>query len=331
MKTLRILASFLLLLAFACKDEGGTKRYLPKSIGPINSLVVVMDDQLWKGEVGDKVREHFAASTLGLTWDEPIFSINHFPPKAFSGTTRKSRSVLYVQKDTLDIGHLKTDMYATPQKVAVVKGRTNEEIMANLDREAADMVAAFRNLELKESQKRFLKSLNKEGVLEATFGISMDVPSIYNVGRQEDNFVWLFRNVPEGHLNIIAYTMPEDAFKNDSTFVKDIVRMRDSIGETYIPGTDIPGKITHMRTEPAFAPHVFPAQIGDKKAAEVRGLWDIKNYRMAGPFLSYLINDSKNNRKMVVEGFTFAPATAKRDYMFELEAILKTIQFNKGK
>jgi hypothetical protein len=50
---------------------------------------------------------------------------------------------------------------------------------------------------------------------------------------------------------------------------------------------------------------------------------------MAGPFLTYIVNDKENNRKMVVEGFTFAPATEKRDYMFELEAIMKTLRFNK--
>ena len=331
MKLLRTLIFTVLLVAFSCKEEGDKKKYLPKSVGPINSLVVVMDDQLWKGEVGDKVREHFAASVMGLTWDEPIFTINHFPPKAFTGTIRKSRSVLYVEKDTLDLGHIKKDLYATPQKVGVIKGRSNEEIIANIDEEAAGMVAAFRKLELTESQNRFRKSLNKEGVLEDKFSISMDVPSIYIVGRQEDNFVWLFRNVQEGNLNIIAYTMPGDAFQNDSTLVKDIVRMRDSIGETYIPGTDVPGKKTYMRTEPAFAPHIFSTEIAAKKAIEVRGLWDIKNYAMAGPFLNFIIDDPENDRKVVIEGFTFAPATAKRDYMFELEAILKTIKFNKKK
>ncbi|MGB5662028.1 DUF4837 family protein, partial [Eudoraea sp.] len=54
----------------------------------------------------------------------------------------------------------------------------------------------------------------------------------------------------------------------------------------------------------------------------------IQNYPMAGPFLTYIINDKANNRKLILEGFTFAPATNKRDYMFELEAILKTVQFN---
>ena len=47
---------------------------------------------------------------------------------------------------------------------------------------------------------------------------------------------------------------------------------------------------------------------------------------MAGPFLSYSVLDKDNNRMIVVEGFTFAPAINKRDYMFELEAILRTFK-----
>ncbi len=331
MKLVRTLVFAFVLVIFSCKGDGSKQRYLPASIGPINSLVVVMDDELWKGEVGDKVREHFAAPKIGLTWDEPLFSINHFPPKSFHGTTRQSRSILYVQKDSLDLAHLKTDMYAMPQKVGVIKGRTNDELMTNLDKKAPKMVAAFKKLEIDESQKRFLKSLNKEKVFEEKLNISMDVPSVYSVGRKEDNFVWMFRDTQHGHMNIVAYTMPENAFQNDSTFVKDIVRMRDSIGALYLPGADIPGKVTHMRTEPAFAPHVFLAKIAGREASEVIGLWDIKNYAMAGPFLTYIVDDPDNNRKIVIEGFTFAPATAKRDYMFELEAILKTLRFTEKK
>ncbi len=318
---------FLFITLYACK-EGERKSYLPASIGPINSLAVVMDDNLWKGEVGDKVREHFAAPVLALTLNEPKFSINHFPPKSFTGTTRSSRSVLYVMKDTLDLAHIKTDLYATPQKIGVIKGRNNQELMENIEAKAAEMIQTFKAVEIDEKQKRFLKSLNKEGVFEKNFGISIDIPSVYKVGRQEDNFVWLDRQIPKGTANIVAYSMPADYFKSDSTLVRDIVSMRDSIGKSYIPGPDNPGKITHMRTEPAFAPHVFATEVAGKKAVEVRGLWDIKNYPMAGPFLTYIINDKEHNRKMVVEGFVFAPAAEKRDDMFELEAILKTIKFD---
>ncbi|MGB5369059.1 MAG: DUF4837 family protein [Flavobacteriaceae bacterium] len=325
MKISRTLFAFILFISISCK-EGSKQSYLPGSFGPINVLAVVMENDLWLGGVGDRVREYFAAPALGLTLDEPLFSINHFPPKSFTGTTRSSRSILYVQLDTLDIAHIKSDVYATPQKVGVIKGRTEEEIIQNIDKIAGEMIVSFKEQEIQESQKRFLKSLNKEGVLEARFNVSMSIPSIYKVGRQESNFVWIDRQIQKGTMNIIAYTVPWSTSNNDTTLVRDIVKMRDSIGQLYIPGPDVPNKITYMRTEPAFAPHVFSIEVSGNKAYEVRGIWDIANYPMAGPFLTYIIDDPEQNRKMVIEGFTFAPATEKRDYMFELEAILKTIK-----
>lgn len=318
-----VLLTFLFL---SCK-EGNTERYLPGSIGAINSVTVVIENDLWKGAVGDKIREHFASPAIGLTWDEPIFTLNQVPKKSFTGAIRNTRSVIYVELDTANVAGIKTDMYARPQRVAVIKGTTEGEIIENISEKAQGIIDVFQALELKETQTRFLKSLNKEKALTEKFNVKLNVPSIYKVGRQEDNFVWIDRQIPKGHANIIAYEMPGTSFSNDSTLVNDIVRMRDSIGERYIPGPDVLGKVTHMRTEPAFAPSVFETEIAGKKAYEVRGIWDVKNDYMAGPFLTYIIDDKANNRKLVLEGFTYAPATNKRDDMFQLEAILKTVSF----
>lgn len=318
--------SFLTLL-ISC-GETTKQDYLPDSIGAVNTLTVVIDNELWKSEVGDKIRESFAAPVLGLTWDEALFSITQIPPQVFSGAVRNTRSVLFVMKDSLDIAHIKTNMYAKPQKVGVIKGRNKAEIISNIDSKKEEFVSVFKAEELKQAQKRFLKSLNKEKALEQHLGISLDIPSVYKVGREEDNFVWIDRQIQKGTMNIIAYSVPWDSFKNDSTFVEDIVKMRDSIGKLFIPGEDIPGKENHMVTEKAFSPYIFPAEVSGRKAAEARGVWEMSEYPMAGPFLTYIINDKPNNRKLILEGFTFAPATKKRDYMFELEAIIKTVRFN---
>jgi len=326
MKKLGVLILFFTVL-ISCKEDKN-KSYLPSSTGAINSVAVVIDNQLWKGKVGDKIREYFAAPAVGLTMDEPIFSINQIPPAVFTGTIRNMRAVLFVEKDSLNLGHLKSDMYATPQKIGVIKGRTEDEIIANIDSKAQQIIASFKNLEIKEAQKRFNRSVSKDPILKEKFGISLTIPSAFKVGRQEDNFVWWDTHIPKGTMNLIAYEMPGNSFSNDSTFVRDIVQMRDSMGSRYVPGPDIPGKITHMRTDPAFAPHIFATEIGDKKAVEVRGIWDIKNYPMAGSFLTYIINDKDNDRKIVLEGFVFAPSSNKRDYMFELEAIMRTIRYN---
>lgn len=330
MKKIGTLLLLTLTIFISC-EEKQKKTYLPESIGAINSLAVVMDNELWEGKVGDQVRQHFAAPVLGLTWEEPLFNINQMPAKVFSGSILQTHSVLFVAKDTLSLAHIKNNVYATPQKIGVIKGTTDEEIIDNLNAKADEIIKAFKSVEIQESQKRFLKSLSKEGALKEKLGVTLSLPSIYKVGKQENNFIWIDRQIQKGSMNIIAYDIPNDYFKSDSTFVKDIVAMRDSIGKQYIPGPDVPGKVTHMMTEKAFAPYVFPVEVAGRKAAEVRGIWEINGYPMAGPFLTYIINDDQNNRKVVVEGFVFAPATEKRDNMFQLEAILKTIKFEDTK
>ena len=65
--------------------------------------------------------------------------------------------------------------------------------------------------------------------------------------------------------------------------------------------------------------------MGDLPCYATFGKWEVLNDFMAGPFLNYAIEDVSNNRWIVVEGFVYAPSVNKRDYMFELEAVLKSI------
>jgi len=325
--TLFVLAAILAVTSCGDKQK---KAYKPESLGAINQLAVIIEDPLWESEVGDKIREYFAAPVVGLTWDEPLFSIEQIPQRAFTGTTRHRRDILFVSIDTLNVALVKTDLYASPQKVAVIKGRNKQEIIDNLEAKAGAIISEMKQMELKETQRRFLRSLSKDKVLEEEFGISLRLPSIYKLGKREDGFVWIDREIQKGSMNILAYAIPLDRFQNDSTLVADIVQMRDSIGQRFVPGPDLPDKETYMVTEKAFAPYVDTTEIAGKKAFEVRGVWEVHNYPMAGPFLTYIIPDKAHNRYMVLEGFTFAPSTNKRDYMFELEAILKTVRFQKS-
>jgi hypothetical protein len=264
MKKLGTLFIVTVLLALgACNSSGSKERFLPPSTGGINSLMVVMDTELWRGPVGEKIREEFAAQIVGLPQIEPKFSLTQIPPKVFKGTTTHSRSLLYVEQDSTSLAHIKNDAYSKPQKVAVVTGPTEEVLIKNLDSLADRAIKEFKANEIAEAQKRFERSLSKDKALEEEFGIQLNVPSLYKVGRRENKFVWMDIQIPKGTMNIIAYEMPWDYFNNDSTFVEDIVRMRDSIGKSFIPG---PYENTYMITEKAFAPYVFPAEIGGKKS-----------------------------------------------------------------
>lgn len=329
MKYLGTLFVLLSLFISSCGEEGKSKKaYKPESVGAVNQVAVVIEDPLWESEVGDKIREYFAAPLLGVSRDEPIFNIEQMPQRVFTGPTRHRRAVLFVAIDSVEVAHVKTDLYARPQKVAVIKGRNKQEIIDNLEAKGPEIVAEIKQMELEETQQRFLRSLSQDKVLKEEFGISLRLPSIYKLGKREDGFVWIDREIQKGTMNLLVYEMPLSHFQNDTTLVKDIVQMRDSIGERFIPGPDLPGKKTYMITEDVFAPYVFSTEIAGKEAIEVRGIWEVHNYPMAGPFLTYIVRDEAGGRNLVLEGFAFAPSAGKRDYLFELEAIIKTLKFD---
>ena len=122
-----------------------------------------------------------------------------------------------------------------------------------------------------------------------------------------------------GSNNILVYSVPLE----DETQVSDsIIAVRNRIGKKYIPGSN--PETMYMITEAARTPIVKEITLNGKKAYETRGTWEIFGAFTAGPFLNYSIVDEKNNRVIVVEGFNYAPSVNKRDFVFELESILKT-------
>ncbi|WP_298417944.1 DUF4837 family protein [uncultured Kordia sp.] len=315
-----------LALFTSCEDRKNSEnaeQYLPESYGKVNLLTVVVDDDLWQGKVGDSIRSIYAAPTDGLAMDEPIFSIKHINPEVFDGLLTKCRSILFVKSSDKKQFKIKSNVYAKPQKIVYATG-TDDEIIEQLTTNSKESITTLKLNELRSKQKFIQGSLSRDTTLEETFGFSLNIPSAYKMVKNEENFVWFEREVPKGTMNIFAYTLPFGSIPKDSTTIDAIIQMRDSIGEAYIPGRD--PKRMHMITEKAFAPYLYDAIVDNKPALETKGRWEMKNFHMAGPFVNYIVEDKQHNRLVVVEGLTFAPSEEKRDFVFEIEAILKSLK-----
>ncbi len=138
--------------------------------------------------------------------------------------------------------------------------------------------------------------------------------------------MWIRKDIPKGLMEIVVYEVPINKIEKDTNIIANIVKMRDSIGEKYIPG---PVEGSYMITEEAYAPYLFETTIDGHFAYETRGTWEVNNAYMAGPFVNYAIKDEENDRYLIAEGFVFRPASSKRDHVFELDAILNSIKFDK--
>jgi len=68
-------AHFLLLLVAIAITSCNTKekKLVNEISGKTNEVSVIIDDELWNGEVGDSMRNKFASPVLGLPQEEPVF------------------------------------------------------------------------------------------------------------------------------------------------------------------------------------------------------------------------------------------------------------------
>tara|TARA_R110002124_G_scaffold17532_3_gene73361 strand:+ start:232985 stop:233959 length:975 start_codon:yes stop_codon:yes gene_type:complete len=314
--------AFLTLFIFISCNETGKRdtSYLPKSLGNINTLQVITENDLWNGTVGETIREYFAAPTYGLPQDEPLFSMNQMPPSTYTGFARKYRLFLYVTLGNEDKVSIAENPYAKPQTGAIITSTTKEGLIKLINENQKRIIDTFKASEIKERQRRTSVSLMKLDSLPNDLGVKLKIPSAYHVAKATKDFYWIRKELKSGSTNIIVYEVPMDMIGKDTSVVGDIITIRDSIGGKQLPVEDDGQFIT----EEAYAPYLFETLIDNKFAYETKGTWEVKNEYMAGPFVNYAIRDEANNRYLILEGFTHAPSVEKRDLQFELEAILKS-------
>ena len=316
---------FVYLFIVSC-DQSNSTRYVPESSGNLNTVTVVMSQKNWEQSLGIKTREFLGQTYEGLPLDEPQFSVKYIKPKIFNGFARQSRNIIEFTKDTLARFNLYSEMNARPQIVAKISGNDSDEMEFFLEQNAELIKGVFLENEFKEKTRRISKSLSSEKNIESKFGIKLKYPSAYKVVKDTSNFIWIQKSILKGHLNLIIYTASDTLLTKNIN--KSIIAIRDSIGKRHVPGRL---KGSYMITEKAYRPYFYKTKFKGKKTFLTKGTWEVANDYMAGPFVNYLISDTLNKNWLALEGFVFAPSVSKRDYMFELETIIKSASFNKNR
>ncbi len=310
------------LIFFLSCDQKQPQRYVPESSGNINTVTIVMPGIFWNGDLGKKTRNTLGKIYEGLPLDEPSFTLNHIESELFNDFALQSRNIVEFILDSIPQFRLYSNMYAKPQVLAQITGSDQDEMIFLLEENKKLINGVFTENEIKEKTRRISKGLSKDKLIEKKFNFQIKYPSAYKIVKDTINFIWLQKTITKGHLNLLFYTLKKSALNNKS---KSIIKIRDSIGKIYVPGR-ING--SYMITEKAYRPYFYKTKIADRKVFLTKGTWEVANDFMAGPFVNYMIEDNTNNRWLVIEGFVFAPSVNKRDYMFELETIIKSFSTN---
>ncbi|MDG1728976.1 MAG: DUF4837 family protein, partial [Algibacter sp.] len=284
---------------------------------------------------GEAIRQVLGTPIYGLPQDEPTFTVSQIPPAVFSGFVTKNRTVLKIETGKKSGITISEDVYAKPQKVIVISGKTKDAIIEVLKLNASKIINTFRNEELAERMRQMAKSPHRFTSIKEKLGLTIQFASIYESAKETDNFFWFRKDITTGHSHIMIYELPFDAIQRNDSTVTQIIKIRDSIGKQYFKGR-LDGTInadgstvsSFMVTEDAYTPFYGETILDNKPALETKGLWELTNDFMGGPFINYTIEDKVNKRWIGIEGFVFAPSVEKRNYMLELEAIIKSVKID---
>lgn len=319
----------LTLLVFSCKTGEGKGGYtLPTSNGKTNKILVVTKGVDWQGALGDEIRRVFGEHQVGLPQPETLLSVGQVDPSGFSGFMRNAKAILILQEGEKEGISVENNKYADPQVIVYGIAKNKEGLKNLIKNRGKEIINIFKSEDIKFTQRIF----KKERVDETKFktiqnlDITVDIPKRYRLVEDTGEFLWLRQHLKsgiargDGTNNILIYSVP---LQDENTVADNITAVRDTIGKKHIPGSK---EGMYMITEQAYTPFTFESEIDGKKAYETRGKWEVKNDFMAGPFINYTIIDKKNNRLVIFEGFTYAPSVNKRDFLFELEAIAKSMK-----
>ena len=295
-----------------------------KTSGKINAISVIIEEQLWNAEVGDSIRNKFASPVIGLPQEEPLFTINQYPSKFLEGYVTTSRNILIVNRGKISDFKIEESKTEITQNKFYISGRTTTALVEEIEEHTIEIIEKIRMTEIKENQRLIDTALIDTKKITQKFKIGMHIPKGYNYVLEKKKFLWLKKEIPSGNNSILIYEVPFTCLEKAPSVIHNIINMRDSIGKLYIHGT-LPK--TKMVTEDSYAPYLFNTKIDGHETFETKGTWQLQNDYMSGPFINYSILDKKNNRILVLEGFCYAPSKEKRDLMFELEAIIKSVKF----
>lgn len=322
-KNLFIFLYSLSLLFISCKKQESDVQ--KKSTGKINTISVVIDDQLWNGIIGDSIRNKFASPVEGLSEEEPQFDINQYPIDVMEGFVTKSRTIIVIKQGEENNFIINKNQYATPQNVIHITGKTLSDLSNIIEKRSPQIIKIIQEGEIKAHQLLLNDSLVDPTAIEKQFKLTLKIPKNYSYALKNESFVWLKSEFQSGSTSLLITQLPIGTINSEDNVLEKVIKVHDSIGTLYIKGKELSSSLYIDKSYPLYLSQVT---LDGKPAYETKGTWRLKDSFMFGAFINYLIVDSKNNRIIYLEGFCYIPSRERRDYMHELESIIEGVKIN---
>lgn len=320
-----VLASAVMVFG-GCKGNG---TLLPNVSGKAGEIIVAMDKNDWDGNLGSTTRTILAADYPFLPQQEPLFSLSNVPVTGFADLFKVHRNLLFFNISESDQSGVvyKNDVWAHPQCVIQVTAPTSDSAAVILKENSERIINSFEQAErdrIIANSIRYEEHSIPPAVKEMTGG-SPHFPSGFKLRKKTSDFLWISDDKQYVTQGVFIYRYP--AAENDNFSMENIIAHRDAALRENVPGMF---ENTYMITSDAVTPAVNYIRFRGRQFAETRGLWEVYNDFMGGPFVSHSFYSKDGQYIIVLDGFVYAPKYDKRQYLRQVEAIMYSFEWDKA-
>ena len=313
---------FAVVTLAGCGDNG---IQLKQSVsGKAGEVVIVANKVYWESEPGTLLRDILACDYPLLPQKEPSFTLINIPENAFTNIFQIHRNIIIVKTDeNLKEGKfmIQEDVWSAPQTVITVVA-PNIEALSELI--ASKSEAIFNTFEQSERNRVIRNSKSYEertlrNLVAETFGGSPYFPSGYSLKKRTDDFIWISYETTYTNQGLFVYKFP---VKDSTTMtLEGLIAARNEMLEKNVPGM-LEGSYMTTTMIKEKEPQLKWIKYKNRSFGELRGLWEVQNDYMGGPFVQHAFYDKSGKNIIVVEGFVYAPRYDKRNYLRQVESII---------
>ncbi len=348
---LKLLGLFALLALVSCNNNSlGSFVQKNNAISKLNQVVIVAEDDVLASPSCDTLENYLTGFFPLLPQPEPYFDIRKYSlfeienqpilreAKVYivlhdlsrkdglgekiigedlgAAALRDDDGNVKIAKDKWAYGQIIIYLYANgPEKLDSLIKASYPTITSRIDQHYDKQVSASVYFNKPNAQYR-QNVQNKHG-------IDMKIPNGWIEANGDENTSWYRLITEKGSHNILIHNQPytdQDIFKRES-----IKRNLNAIGKNTISSQS---ENSYLQLNDWDLPLLlYTKEIDGQYAKEARGIWEMVNDYMGGPYVAYTILDEEQNQVITLFGFIFEPGKDKRDNMIKLNHILLTTNF----
>lgn len=339
MKRLLINLSAIVAVALSVVGCGAfdTLSSADNATGTPYELIVVCDQPQWQSELGDTLQVILKQPVKELVQYEPMFDVLRILPNNFKSLTRQHRNILVVQVDptiaepSIAVSY---DYTAKPQVYINIQGPDTRTVTQYVSDHRENLLyvleKAERDRTISYAERYYSKAMYQ--LMKDRFGVDMYIPDNFKIRTESDDMVWISQEFPTASQGFFVYKYPYEGRQSltaealvkarnrfagripgptDGSYMITVDKITDETGEGYVP----------------FKPQYRPLMIGDRQWIEMAGLWDVENYFMGGPFVSYTTVNEDTKEVITIDCYIYSPREKKRNMLRELQQFVYLMEF----